>query len=160
MFRDLLVDCIFTDVDIEEPMSDADTVASYKATQLGVGVICDDLILEVEGFDFGVDVKFKLKQLIELSRSYTLKDVPFENLPNAIMECRLSYYDGRAVNIFKGVVKGKIIHNEKCVRPDQLFVSNHNQKYVSARVIACSKLLSNDYYTVDPVFEWTGDFQM
>jgi hypothetical protein len=142
----------FVEYDVEEPLADPDTVIAYKAAQVGEGVIVEDTIFEVDGFDYGVDVKFKKDDLLTLYER-TGMDIP------ARLESRIGVLIEGKVYIYIGILHGYVTKpfndHSQVIRRVFKIEGDFDQ-----RKKACHNFLSNTPYKItEPIFEWNGDFQ-
>ena len=49
-------------LDLQEPSSDHETIICYKASQFSDETLVDDVSLEIDGFDIGVNVRWFLEK--------------------------------------------------------------------------------------------------
>ena len=150
-----------TKVDLDEPLANLKTIVAFKASQFDENVIVEDVSLEVEGADIGVEVKFKLDELKNLvGRKATFK-------------IAIAFKKDNKVNVFVGEVEGKIVEKEKNSPAktfgfDAYFKPKGANKTLAvdkpdkfnARAIAIKKLLrgKTDFET-KPIPVWNGPFQ-
>lgn len=86
--------------DIAEVESDANTVVLYKALDAGKGRIVEDTSLEVEGADVGVNVRWMLDNLTELSGR------------KAVWRVILGYNDGVQIHLYESTLEGELVDVE------------------------------------------------
>ena len=142
--------------DLEEPDSDPITVITYKASQFNQ-VIVDDTSLDVEGADIGVNVKWKLNDLIK-----------YENR-KAIFRCLLGVRFKEKVFIFKGEIQGVIVKPRgKNIGFLPYFqpigatktLAEELPDSLNARYFAVKDLLENKpFKTCDLITSWSEEFQ-
>lgn len=148
--------------DLEEVLSDSITVAMYKALAAGAGFVIEDTILEIDGVEV-VDIKWKLERL---------------QVADAKWLVHLGYNDGETIYIYRGIVPGIIIPQEKFPEgafgfdpyffPEGSMYNLFELKKLglkndfSARKIALEALRNNDVFfskNIAEIPEWSGQYQ-
>lgn len=156
--RKFLGDLESTSVDLREPDADALTVALVKASSLADPyVLIDDASLDVEGFDVGVNVKWRMKLLGELAGK------------PALFRVTLAYREGEQVKVFMGEVRGRIAPPgapegfgfDAHFLPEgaEVPLSVEKPDHLNPRALACKALLENKPVGVFPRTEWSGPWQ-
>ena len=153
-----LEDLKVSTIDLEEPDADPYTVIRYKATQAGPDVLVEDTSLDVEGADIGINIKWLLASLDEL----TGRKATFRVLIGVLQEGK--------IKIYQGEVSGKLV---ECDNPsgfgfDPYFLpdgatqtlSESKPKKYNARALAVQNVKKDRPHKVaDPIHEWGGPFQ-
>ena len=159
-YQDYLSDYVVinTDFEIREPDSDSITIIRYKASQLPVGYITDDVSLDVEGVKIGTDIKWNVHCL----GHHTGK--------KAIFNCFIGVKTSdNKIKIYKSSVSGKLVKQVgdgfgfgPYFLPDgaeQTLGQFMDEKY-NARYLALQDYLNDRPYSVEePLIEWTDKFQ-
>lgn len=149
----------FSELDIKEPQADPFTIIRYKASQFKRSVLVDDVSFEVEGADFGVNIRWKLKDLEKE-----------ENLGRkASFICYMAWRKGDEIHLVSSTVKGTIVKkrgNGFGFGPyflplgARLTLGQKMDKKYNPRYIALQKLIQGRDVTVLPLLEkWKGIFQ-
>ena len=144
--------------DLAEPNADPTTVIQYKASQFD-GVIVDDVALDVEGLDVGVNIRWHLKQLG--SSEYLGRRCTYV--------CRVAIKVNDVVKVYLGSVKGTLVEPRgncfgfgKYFLPDgtdQTLGEYMNPKFI-ARYLAIEKFKKDDpTATLSVLKVWNGAFQ-
>ena len=85
-------------IDLREPQADPLTIIQYKASQFQ-GVLVDDVSLDIEGLDVGVNIRWFLNSLgssLYLGRA-------------CAYSCLLGIRVGDEVRVYRGVAQGKLV---------------------------------------------------
>lgn len=149
---------VSTVVELEEPDSDSITIIRYKASQLPVGCIADDVSLDVQGEDIGPNVKWLVKDL--------RKNIG----KSAVFNCFIGIKtEDNKINVYKGSVHGKLVNPVgdgfgfgPYFLPDgaettlgEVMSEQHNARY-----IVIQNMLEGLIYSTEPVLmKWDGKFQ-
>jgi XTP/dITP diphosphohydrolase len=152
---------MFTDVDLEEPNADHDTVVVYKATmadQFHCESVCEDSALYIKGCDhFGVNIKWMLDNLGELDGC------------KAKFVVKLGWAYGGKVYVATGTVYGRICSKKEGegFGFDPYFVpegasipySIEKPDHLNPRYIALKNFFDGEVTAHDPIKHWDGEFQ-
>jgi XTP/dITP diphosphohydrolase len=152
----------FTDHDLEEPLSDQETIVAYKIGRLlqlhpGVPVMCEDTALYIENADVGVNIRSKLDTLKKYEGS------------KATFVCLIGYCeDGQVVKFYQGSVTGTIVPPrgdagfgfDSVFEVDGLTLAEDKSLCRNARYVACQNFLQETIHDTRPVvFDWNGKYQ-
>lgn len=151
----------YTTLDLPEPDADPYTIVAYKASQFESGTLVEDTVLEIDGEDFGHNIK------------WLLDDVDKHIGKKAIYEVYIgvkTIVDGLMfVACFKGSVSGEIVAPrgngfgfDPYFKPDGIDKTLGEEKndVYNARVIAIKRLLSeNADKIMSCINEWDGEWQ-
>lgn len=144
--------------DLEEIDASPLQVIAHKASQVEEMTLVEDTILEVEGAEIGVNVRWLLSHL----ENYIGK--------NATWITYLAYRQGNEVKIYHGCVHGTIVapQGEKGFGFDKYFLpqgamstlAQAKPDHINARKFAVDALLKNQLWqTVSPIYDWQGPWQ-
>lgn len=155
--RKFLGDLHVSNADLREPDADALTVAIVKASSVDPYVLIDDASLDVEGFDLGVNVKWRMHLLKELAGK------------PALFRVTLAYREGDQVKVFMGEVRGHIAPPgapagfgfDAHFLPEggEAPLSVDKPDHLNPRALACRALLENKPFGTFPRTEWSGPWQ-
>lgn len=142
--------------DIKEPDSDPLTVIQYKASQFE-NVIVDDVALDIEGEDIGVNIKWYLDNLDQFIGK------------RASFCCYLGIHRDNQIKIFKGECKGSIVSQRGTSFGFNNFFLPDGEKltfgelipdHINPRKIALDHLLNNKPIEQRELLKhWSGAFQ-
>ncbi|MBN8555226.1 MAG: hypothetical protein J0L93_07270 [Deltaproteobacteria bacterium] len=145
-----------TQKSLPEPQSDPITVIRFKASQFE-NVIVDDVSLDVEGADLGVNIRWSLDTL----DSHIGK--------SAVFICYLGVHRDGKIFIFKGEVSGKLVPPRgksfgfnPYFLPDGAVKTLAEEKadLFNARYHALQNFIANHPHQIcEPLKEWDGNFQ-
>jgi|UniRef100_A0A7S4LLT3 XTP/dITP diphosphohydrolase len=147
-----------TKVDLDEIDAAPELVVAHKATAVGEGVIVEDTQLDVEGADVGVNVRWLMDKLDQYEGR------------GATWTVLMGIRKGSNVEIFRGVVKGKIVKPrvDSNFGFDPIFQPEGRDKTlaedkpddVNARWFAIENLVKGKVYeTKAPIEKWDGPWQ-
>ncbi len=133
-------------------------VMQHKVSQIEQDfVIVDDTSLEVEGGQFGTNIKWLLA---ELDKHLGAK---------AVFRVLIGYREKDKVHLFAGEVQGSIVHsrgNSNFGFNSMFLPAGTNQTLgedlpdrYNARAIAVAKLLKGEGLTLPLLTDWQGDYQ-
>lgn len=144
--------------DLIEPNADPLTIIQYKASCFQ-GVLVDDVALDIDGVDVGVNVRWFLNDLN--SSKYLGR--------SCVFSCLLAVRIEDKVRIYKGEVKGKLVEPRgEGFGFGPYFLSEGSDKTLgefmdprfNARYIAIENFKEDRLYTILPVLEeWNGEVQ-
>ncbi len=144
------------ETDLKEPKADSITIVRYKASQFRDTVV-DDTSLEVVGAEIGPEVRWKLKDLESWLGH------------KAVFVCLLGIRRGDEVYVFEGRVEGQIVAARgegfgfnPVFQPlgSSYTLAEEQQPHHNARFLAVENLKKGLFIArLEPLFEWSGDFQ-
>ncbi len=143
-------------LDLAEPEADLLTIIRYKASQFE-NVLVDDVSLEVEGAEVGVNVKWLLQNLSQyIGRK-------------ACFICWVGVRYDEKIYVFRGEVVGELVSPRgegfgfsPCFQAegDSFTLAQARTSKNNARALAVHKFLKwQPDFTLDPLREWSGPFQ-
>lgn len=147
-----------THIDLNEIDADPISVVAHKASQLDESVLIEDTSLEIEGAAVGINVRWLLDHLNELTGR------------KAVWTVLLAYRQGDEVLIFKGEVQGTIVpaRGDKGFGFDPVFLPDNASQTlaeakpdeVNARALAVKALAKgNVFKKVKAIYKWDGPWQ-
>jgi len=86
----------FTNFEVDEITADPVMVVAHKASVIGTNILVEDTSLEVDGHDFGINIKHKIAELPKAIGSA------------AVWNVFMAFCDENTIFIFKGSVNGHI----------------------------------------------------
>ena len=147
-----------TQVDLAEPKADLLTIIQYKASQFD-GVLVDDVSLDVEGLDIGVNIRWFISQLN--SPDYFFRKCAFT--------CMVGIRKEDKIYVYKGDVQGTLVPPRgdcfgfgRYFLPDgaDLTLGEFMNPQYNARYIAVKNFKADTPFAILPVLEqWPGEFQ-
>ena len=158
LFAKYGVQLVATHHDLKEILSDPVSVVTYKASQMEERVLVEDTVLDIEGQEVGVQVRWLLHHLPEMAGK------------KARWSVFLAYRAEKTVYIYRGVVQGTIVtpKGNKGFGFDPVFLPDDSPKTlaeakpdeVNARAMAVEALMAGDLFDSRPVIEtWDGPWQ-
>lgn len=150
-----------TEIDLKEPVSNHETITCYKASQFSDEILVDDVSLDIEGFDIGVNVRWFLEKGEFHKEKYWNRKSSFK--------CCIGVNKNNTIYIYKGVVEGIITSprgNEFGIAP--FFLPNGATKTLgeemppelNPRYLALKNFLNDQWsLKLEPIKQWDGEFQ-
>ena len=147
---------VATQKNLPEPQSDPVTIIRFKASQFE-NVIVDDVSLDVEDADLGVNIRWALGELdLHIGRT-------------AIFVCYLGIHRDQKVFIYKGEVRGKLVSPRgKSFGFNPYFLPDGSSKTLgeekadlfNARYHALQNFVADRAFQIcEPLPIWSGAFQ-
>lgn len=147
-----------THFDLKEIQADPLTVVAHKASQMEDYVLVDDTVLDIEGVDAGIHIKWFLEHLHSCIGH------------EASWKVFLAYRKGEEVFVYKGQVEGIIVEasGEGGFGFDPFFLPNGSEHTlaqskpddVNARALAVEALISEcPFAKLKVIDKWEGEWQ-
>lgn len=147
-----------THLDLKEIHADPLTVVAHKASQVDEYVLVDDTVLDIDGVDVGIHIRWFLEHLNNYMGH------------SASWKVFIAYRKEGNVFIYKGQVEGTIVaaSGQGGFGFDPFFLPTGQQQtlahskldQVNARALAVEAfILDNKFATVKAIDEWHGDWQ-
>lgn len=148
-----------TRIDLNEIEADPITVVAHKASQVDEGVLVEDTSLEIEGATVGVNIRWLLDHLPELTGRKAVWTV--------LLACR----SGNKIRIYEGKVSGTIVQErghggfgfDPVFLPDGSndTLAQSKPDNFNARAKAVEALIEGNFLTERPPIEkWEGPWQL
>lgn len=146
-------------MDLAEPKADLLTIIQYKASQFDDNVIVDDVSLDVEGLDIGVNVRWFIPEL----------NSPIYFNRRCVFTCMLGIKSNGFIQVYLGSVEGTLVPPRgdgfgfgPYFLPDgaSLTLGQDMNPLYNARYLAVQQFKDKTPYKILPVMKvWNGEFQ-
>lgn len=145
-------------IDLPEPKADPLTIIQYKASQFD-RVLVDDVSLDIEGMDVGVNIRWVLKEL----------DSPAFWGRRCVYTCLIAMHESDEVKIYRGSVPGVLVAPRgdcfgfgRYFLPDgtDLTLGEFMDPRYNARYLAVEEFKYDRPFVIMPKLkDWPGEFQ-
>lgn len=145
-------------IDLAEPKADSLTIIQYKASQFE-NVLVDDVALDVEGLEVGVNIRWLLNEL----------ESPLYWGRKCVYSCFIAVHQDGEVKIYRASVPGVLVSPRgdcfgfgRYFLPDgsELTLGEYMNPMYNARYLAVQEYVHNHPYIVlPPLKQWDGEFQ-
>jgi XTP/dITP diphosphohydrolase len=139
----------FVNNDIDEIVADPITVVVHKAVMAGQNIFVEDTSLDVQGHDFGIAIKHKIKDLEMVIGCKALWNV------------YMAFCHGDQVFVFKGTISGTIgsKKGESGFGFDPYFIPDGCTKSLAeekldecnARAVCVAAIMNGDIFALEPI---------